>query len=604
MSAAIEDDELQESELDITKESVPQDIQQEVARVLAENESEEGESHESEVENVVGEARVLDEAHDEFQFSVHSSESKEELVYKSGVLKLTWDKPTDFTVLKGRKKYTHNPANPSGPKLSPATAGDPMTIFTTFFDKKFMKLLVRNTNKYGMATVRGWKDIDPTTCAELYTFFGYLVLNTILHARSIRNIWNTNPVYDRPALRSFMSRNRFSQILSAFHISDHTSESPDDKNAKVRDMVDHLNIVFKASWVLHKQISFDESSPGSAHRCSLVKRTKNKKVSSALQHWVLADSVAGYCYHFEAIWDTRPSRHVPEPDTVQKLSATHRAVYRSLGTINPVDSQHHSLFADNLFLHPALVHLVHTHLGHYMTGTWRSNYMMPKFLKQPKITVANKRQLREARLKPVLAGECLEHGGGMVGVSFYDTNLVSFLTNDEHAFRKQRGGTKDKVKLEIQHTYNKYMNGVDRLDQLTEGEFSTYVVSRKWWKRIFFWMLDLALANAFTIYVYGRGRRPSRDRFHEEIAMGLFNMGLPPPTLPQKRTRAPRLQKSIPHPLVRSFGQHLAVRRSSGHTNCQYCWKQHQKRKKTVLVCSACAVSLCLDCFAPYHQAA
>jgi len=399
-----------------------------------------------------------------------------------------------------------------------------------------------------------------------------------------------------------MSRDRFLQILCALHVSDHTDEPTTDKNAKLRPMVEHLNLMFKNSWLLHQQVSFDESSPGSSHRTHLIKRSMNKKVPSALQHWALCDSVTGYCYHFEALWDPQPSSHVHEPADVQRLSSTLRAVYRSLGTIKRDDSRYHSVYADNLFMHPALVALVRKHLGHYMTGTWRCNYMMPKFLKMKKLSSTLTSQLAAARAKPILGGVC--HEATLVGVSFCDANAVSFLTNDDRSFKKMRGGTKQKVKLGLRHSYNKYMNGVDRPDQQTEGTFSTNLTSRKWWKRPVFWMLDLTLANCFIIYKFGAARRPDRSVLYEEIAMGLFAMGRPPvspATLGEKRKATTRLK--VLHSLQTRLlgGPHLATPLDK-YTDCQMCKLNGEKRKKTKMRCSTCMVCLCLLCFAPYHQ--
>ena len=50
--------------------------------------------------------------------------------------------------------------------------------------------------------------------------------------------------------------------------------------------------------------------------------------------------------------------------------------------------------------------------------------------------------------------------------------------------------------------YNKYMGGVDKADQLV-----TYYgfphTSKKWWKRVFFHLLDTTIVNAYIMYNQG-----------------------------------------------------------------------------------------------------
>ena len=61
-----------------------------------------------------------------------------------------------------------------------------------------------------------------------------------------------------------------------------------------------------------------------------------------------------------------------------------------------------------------------------------------------------------------------------------------------------REGIETIQKPTIIHNYNTYMGGVEKADQLV-----TYYVfphfSKKWWKQIFFHMLDTTLVNANII---------------------------------------------------------------------------------------------------------
>lgn len=43
--------------------------------------------------------------------------------------------------------------------------------------------------------------------------------------------------------------------------------------------------------------------------------------------------------------------------------------------------------------------------------------------------------------------------------------------------------------------YNKIMGGVDRFDQLRERRRSV-----KWWHRIMYWLIELAIVNAYIMF--------------------------------------------------------------------------------------------------------
>ena len=85
-----------------------------------------------------------------------------------------------------------------------------------------------------------------------------------------------------------------------------------------------------------------------------------------------------------------------------------------------------------------------------------------------------------------------------MGVGIYDSKPFNMLTTGSYSLKKETGGTKEKQKWDIQHGFNKFMNGCDISDQL-QGSYKIYVKSFKWWLRLFFFLLDLAIVNAYII---------------------------------------------------------------------------------------------------------
>ena len=56
-----------------------------------------------------------------------------------------------------------------------------------------------------------------------------------------------------------------------------------------------------------------------------------------------------------------------------------------------------------------------------------------------------------------------------------------------------------KLKPVVIDDYNQHMLGVDKLDQFA-SYYSFLHKSVKWWRKVFFWMLEVAVINAYIIY--------------------------------------------------------------------------------------------------------
>ena len=56
-----------------------------------------------------------------------------------------------------------------------------------------------------------------------------------------------------------------------------------------------------------------------------------------------------------------------------------------------------------------------------------------------------------------------------------------------------------KTKPSVVADYNVHMIGVDRMDQLTSYYSFTHKTV-KWWRKVFFWMVEVALVNTYIIH--------------------------------------------------------------------------------------------------------
>ena len=63
--------------------------------------------------------------------------------------------------------------------------------------------------------------------------------------------------------------------------------------------------------------------------------------------------------------------------------------------------------------------------------------------------------------------------------------------------------------------YTRYMRGVDVTDQL-RASYSSQTQSHKWWHRIFWFLMDTSIVNAYILYLdfYSCGPNPQRLHIH------------------------------------------------------------------------------------------
>ena len=98
--------------------------------------------------------------------------------------------------------------------------------------------------------------------------------------------------------------------------------------------------------------------------------------------------------------------------------------------------------------------------------------------------------------------------GDMLFLKWKDKREVSTIHDDcsvlkERHSRLVSGGTEEICKPYAIDQYNKFMGGVDKQDQfLSYYGFSRRTV--KWWKKVFFHLLDTAVVNAYITYTHSQ----------------------------------------------------------------------------------------------------
>lgn len=203
----------------------------------------------------------------------------------------------------------------------------------------------------------------------------------------------------------------------------------------------------------------------------------------------------------------------------------------------------------------------------------------------PKDLAANNPHVK--RLKQ---GEALfRRKNNVIATTWKDKKLVHFISTEsnpvgnESVNRKQRDGTIVQVPtVPVVKTYNKSMGGVDLHDQL-RGYYALGTKSRKWWRYLFWFCIDLSIVNAFILEQKAINHRSRTQlKFRVELAKNLIG-----DFTSRGRTASSGQTEAGHWPITFDKGR------------CKRCLK----RKKTTFCrmgCQRCNKRVCLDCF-PNH---
>ena len=151
--------------------------------------------------------------------------------------------------------------------------------------------------------------------------------------------------------------------------------------------------------------------------------------------------------------------------------------------------------------------------------------------------------------------------------------------------------------------YNKHMLGVDKIDQMM-SYYSFLHKSVKWWRKVFFWILEVATVNAYIIYkelALKRGERPmSHMAFRRKLILSLsepIRSSVTPRARPGPRA-AENVERLCPVPHYLNKG----IKRR----DCAVCSNREEggTRHLTLFTCATCTEkpALCPSgCFEAYH---
>lgn len=468
----------------------------------------------------------------------------------------------------------------------------PYKIFQEIVTGEFISHLVFQTNLYAeqIKTSSG-KNYTPTTTKEMNTFLGINLLMGIKHCPSYKDYWSSAPDLNDAFISGLMSLKRFSWLLSHLHVNDNSimpgRSSPNfDKLFKLRPMLDVLSVNFEKCLLPNQRIAADESMIKFKGRSSLKQYMPKKPIKRGYKMWMLADK-SGYCLRFDL--------YTGKTDAQEKCLGTRVINYLT----SHLRGKDHILYFDNFFNSVPLMEELKRHNIHAVGTVNMSRRYLPSF--KPDRTM-NRGEY-----------QWFTSNTGLAAIKWKDKRTVHMITNyhDPESVsevkRKEKNGNTTQVPCpDAVIDYNQNMNYVDKFDQL----LSSYKIdrrSRKWWHRIFFYLLDAAVVNAYCIYKLLNLPNLTAKDFRRAVINGfLAEQIVCKKRLSTSMPREPKeIKKSKPFtPIEIRLNSSTHQPERSSRRRCALC-STKVKQVRTDWICSVCEVPLCLSknksCFQRYH---
>ena len=330
-----------------------------------------------------------------------------------------------------------------------------------------------------------------------------------------RSYWSKSWPFNSNNFASLMSSRRLELILRFIHLNDSATqpkrgEPGFDRLYKIRPLLNLFLESYKDSYIPTQNLSIDKSMISFKGRLSLLQYLPKKPHKWGMKAWVLADASNGYTWG----WSLYTGKDIGCPER----GLAHR-VAMDLVDDRRLEGKGY-VFTDNFYTSPALFRDL-AEKGFGACGTARKD--------RRGIPISG----RDTRLK------------------WHDKRDVTMLStyHDDRMVTKSRrsraaeGGVEDIENPQVVEDYNQHMGGVDQSEKnmfsfvkpmhlhnyLPAGDqllmyYGFPHRSVKWWKRVFFHLLDHSIVNSHILFKTATGSKMTLLEFRSSVATSLIDV--------------------------------------------------------------------------------
>jgi len=367
-----------------------------------------------------------------------------------------------------------------------------MDYFTYFVDETLVDMIVEETNRYRQQNItQNWaktgKWVDTNT-KEMYLFIATSLLMAINTKPKLKQYWSTDEVLNTPIYSQLFSRNRYLSLLRNLHFTNN-EDNNENRLRKVDKVIENLKEKFAQAFIPFQNLCIDESLLLWKGKLSFKQYIPSKRNRFGIKLFLLCDCETKYVLDFIVyIGSATEITNTPELGISGSIVQTLMKDYLQKGRVLYVDNWYTSI--------PLFTYLYENNTG--ACGTIRKN----------------RKGLPNLSSKIPKGERIYLHNNFLLAMKYHDKREV-FMLSSVHSPEMQETGKYDRnTNREIHKPkciidYNSNMGAVDQVDmQITFSECQRKTL--KWYKKLFFHLLDLAIYNAYVLY---RMRNPVNIQF-------------------------------------------------------------------------------------------
>ncbi|XP_069951304.1 piggyBac transposable element-derived protein 3 isoform X3 [Cherax quadricarinatus] len=497
--------------------------------------------------------------------------------------------------------------------------------FSDFFTQDMIDNITFQTNLY--ARQKNIHTTFQTDSEEITRFIGILLYMGYTVQPSIQDYWRTASKV--PQVAEVMGSMRFRLLRRMIHFNDNAQKKDNDRFHKIRPLYKALTNACLKVPATPKQ-SVDEVMVAFKGKTAGNLRKYIKNIPDKWGFKLFCRASEDGIIHDILMYQGNPTfenHHIKLPNEESTLPISSKIVLVLARSLNQRNTS--AIYADNFFSSLPLVKVLRDKYNCRYTGTVRDNrcgkpQLMP---------------VKQMEKNNVPRGTFdFKSNDDILVVRWKDNKVVTLVTNDVGVYPLSLIERYDKVSKTKDHfecpgiikNYNAHMGGIDKSNMLVHL-YKTPMKSKRWYMRLFAYVLDLAVVNAWLLYC--RDCRSlkmqckplkvfrldisvtarSKGQKFNRTSMRLTPRGSPSTSLVDNSDELPNLEFPSGFRFQRAERPDDSVRldRQLGHwpvlgklLTCKYCSKKNNHVTSS-FSCATCKVNLCIkkdrNCFIKFH---
>ncbi|XP_021953595.1 piggyBac transposable element-derived protein 3 [Folsomia candida] len=395
---------------------------------------------------------------------------------------------------------------------------------------------------------------SPVNAADIWRFFAVILAMTLVKKSSYKEYWSTDSLVSTPFFPTVMSRDR------AIHAG--------------------------------KDLCTDESLFPFKGRLSFKQYNPKKRSRFGVKLFLIEDCAIQF------VLDVLPyqgkSTQITDRSWIEAVGFGGAAVLTLLQSFLDSGSR---VIVDNWFHSLKLARMLKDRLTYVLVTVQKRRKGMPK-------TVRMTRKLHKGEIETFSDGEVfIERWMDRREVLLLNTLMPHGMTESPST-----NPTNQRLKPDTVLLYNKTMGGVDNVDKTIKPNQSLRK-SYKWYKKVAFYLVELAVYNSMIIYNATQNDRAGFRRLNYEAVVKsiIQNILIKFPVPRKPRVRPSQSRSSVPLTSIHIPERVLKENGYPSKSNCFHCRTKLGKRTVTQFKCTGCEKRLCIgssvfNCFKFHHD--